>query len=106
MKFIFLTCFIGVCMLCTAQVKKKDQGFYKGVIPGYSINTGQELIKVDSCELYIKIEKTRITIRIDDKEYQGLYKVDKREKRNILLKPKLIIPISKKKLYCSERIKQ
>ena len=81
MKILFLSFFLGISSSYMAQVKKRDQGVYKGLIPAYAINTGQDLIQVDSCVIQIKLEKTRLMIRIDNKEYEGTYKVDKKTKR-------------------------
>ena len=81
MKILFLSFFLGISSSYMAQVKKRDQGVYKGLIPAYAINTGQDLIQVDSCVIQIKLEKMRLMIRIDNKEYEGTYKVDKKTKR-------------------------
>ena len=85
MKILFLSFFLCITSFYTAQVKKRDQGVYKGIIPAYAINTGQNLIEVDSCVVQIKLEKTRLIIRIDDKEYEGSYQVDKKTKRIYVL---------------------
>ena len=82
MKLIILTFFIAISICTVAQVKKRDQGVYKGLIASYEINTGQELIEVDSSEVLIKLEKSNFSIKIDNIEYQGTYEVDKNEKRN------------------------
>ena len=88
MKLIILTFFITISICTGAQVKKRDQGVYKGLISSYEINTGQKLIEVDSSEIFIRLEKSSFTLKIDDVEYQGTYEVEKREKRNYLLKAK------------------
>jgi len=88
MKLIILTFFIAISICTVAQVKKRDQGVYKGLISSYEINTGQKLIEVDSSEIFIRLEKSSFTLKIDDVEYQGTYEVEKREKRNYVLKAK------------------
>jgi len=88
MKLIILTFFITISICTGAQVKKRDQGVYKGLISSYEINTGQKLIEVDSSEIFIRLEKSSFTLKIDDVEYQGTYEVEKREKRNYVLKAK------------------
>ncbi len=88
MKLIIITFFIAFGVCASAQVKKRDQGVYKGIISSYEINTGQKLIEVDSSEIFIKLEKSNFAIKIDTVEYKGSYEVEKREKRNYVLKVK------------------
>jgi len=86
MKVFVVICFFSSVLLCNAQVKKRDQGTYKGLIPGYKINTSQELITVDSCTIEIKIDKNTCRIKLDDIEYLGTYKITKKDKRTYVLK--------------------
>jgi hypothetical protein len=88
MKLILLTFFVSFSIFSTAQIKKRDQGVYKGLISSYEINTGQNLIEVDSSAIFIKIENSSFTIKIDNVQYEGTYEVEKREKRNYVLKAK------------------
>ena len=88
MKLILLTFFISFSICSNAQIKKRDQGVYKGLISSYEINTGQNLIEDDSSEIFIKIENSSFTIKIDNVQYEGTYEVEKREKRNYVLKAK------------------
>ena len=88
MKIWVLICFFSSALLCNAQVKKRDQGVYRGLIPGYKINTSQELIAVESCTIQIKIEKNTCHIKLDDLEYEGTYKLIKKDKRTYILKAK------------------
>ena len=88
MKTWVLICFFSSALLCNAQVKKRDQGVYRGLIPGYKINTSQELIAVESCTIQIKIEKNTCHIKLDDLEYEGTYKLIKKDKRTYILKAK------------------
>ena len=89
MKFVVLTLFIYSASLLFSQVKKRELGYYQGTIASYTINTGQELLKVDSSAIVIWLEKDRISFKIDNKKYKGTYTVKKRNKRNYLLKAKL-----------------
>ena len=88
MKMLLFSLFISIGFLVNSQVKKRDQGYYKGVISAYTINTSQNLVKVDSCQLFIQLDKSSILIKIDDQEYLGTYRVNKRKKRNYVLKAK------------------
>jgi len=85
MKMVILSFFLLVAYSTLSQVKKRDQGVYSGVIPGYAINTGQDLIQVDSCTLKIRLEKNQIMIKIDDKVYIGIYEVYQKIKRTYVL---------------------
>ena len=85
MKMVILSFFLFVAYSTLSQVKKRDQGVYKGVIPGYAINTGQDLIQVDSCTLKIRLKKNQIMIKIDDKVYEGIYEVYQKIKRTYVL---------------------
>ena len=71
MKIWLVICFFGSALLCNAQVKKRDQGTYKGLIPAYKINTSQELIAVDSCTIDIKIDKNSCYLKLDNLKYEG-----------------------------------
>ena len=82
---VILSFFLFVAYSTLSQVKKRDQGVYKGVIPGYAINTGQDLIQVDSCTLKIRLKKNQIMIKIDDKVYEGIYEVYQKIKRTYVL---------------------
>ena len=88
MKIWVLIYFFSSALLCNAQIKKKDQGTYKGFIPGYKINTSQELIAVDSCTIQIKIEKNTCHIKLDNIEYEGTYKLIRKDQRTYVLKVK------------------
>jgi len=89
MKFFVLTLFICTASLLFSQVKKRELGYYQGTISSYTINTGQELLKVDSSVIVIWLKKDGISFKIDNKKYEGTYSVKKRNKRNYLLKAKL-----------------
>ncbi len=88
MKIWLVICFFGSALLCHAQVKKRDQGTYKGLIPAYKINTSQELIAADSCTIEIKIEKNSCYIKLDNLEYEGDLIIIKKDKRTYILKAK------------------
>ena len=81
MKMVILSLFMFITCSSLSQVKKRDQGVYKGLIPGYAINTGQDLIQVDSSTLQIRLEKNQIMIKIEDKVYEGTYQVHQKIKR-------------------------
>ncbi len=85
MKIVILSLFLFITYSSLCQVKKRDQGVYKGLIPGYALNTGQDLIQVDSCTLQIRLEKNQIMIKIDDKLYEGTYQVHQKIKRTYVL---------------------
>jgi hypothetical protein len=89
MKFFVLTIFICSASLLFSQVKKRELGYYQGTISSYTINTGQELLTVDSSEIIIWLENDRISFKIDNKKYKGTYTVKKRNKRDYTLKVKL-----------------
>ena len=82
MKFFVLTLFICTASLLFSQVKKRELGYYQGTISSYTINTGQELLKVDSSVIVIWLKKDGISFKIDNKKYEGTYSVKKRNKRN------------------------
>ena len=45
MKMVILSLFVFITYLSLSQVKKRDQGVYKGIIPGYAINTVKTLFR-------------------------------------------------------------
>ena len=89
MKLFLLTLFIGASSLYYSQVKKRELGYYQGIISSYTLNTGQELISVDSSVILVWLEKDRISFKLDNKEYRGTYSVKERNKRNYILMAKL-----------------
>jgi len=89
MKLFLLTLFIGSTSLFYSQVKKRELGYYQGIISSYTINTGQELLSVDSSVILVWLEKDQIHFKLDNKEYNGTYIVKERIKRNYILKVKL-----------------
>ncbi len=88
MKVVILICFFCSSILCNAQVKKRDQGTFKGLIPAYKINTGQELIGVDECTIEIKIKKNTCSIKLDDLKYEGIVNIIKKDKRTYVIRVK------------------
>ena len=89
MKLFLLTLFVGSASLFYSQVKKRELGYYQGIISSYTINSGQELLTVDSSLIFVWMEKDSVSFKIDGKEYVGTYSVKQRIKRNYVIKAKL-----------------
>ncbi len=89
MKSLLIFIALSVSVQLQAQIKKRDLGYFIGYIPSYTVNTGQDLLAVDSCELKIWLDKESITLKIDDSEYTGRYTVKEKRKRTYLIHAKL-----------------
>jgi hypothetical protein len=73
---LFLLC---LPMLVAAQkevtLKKRYFGKYKGNIPAYQMDTGDDLVDVSSSAIYILIGKEEASITIGNNVIHGKYKV-------------------------------
>ena len=59
----------------SVSLKKKYLGTYKGTIPAYKMDTGEEVVNVSSSAIYIEITKEDITLAIGNNSLHGTYKV-------------------------------
>lgn len=85
MKMILLV-FILICSFgLTAQIKKKDLGRYTGTIESYKINSGQELLTVQSCPISITLNKENVVLKIGSQEYKTAYAIKKFERRSYII---------------------
>lgn len=74
---IFLIMFIPVVALSqkTVKLKKKYFGTYKGTIPAYKMDAGDQLVEVSESAILIEIGKEDVTIAIGKNILHGTYKV-------------------------------
>ncbi len=57
------------------KLKRKFLGSYKGMVPAYEINTGEELIPVGETPIYVSITKSDISVTIGNREITGTHNV-------------------------------
>lgn len=57
------------------KIKRKHYGVYVGTIPGYQIETDQDLVNVESTTIEIEISEKHVSIQIGDQKVTGTYTV-------------------------------
>ena len=57
------------------KLRRKFYGKYKGTVPSYEINTGNELIEAGETPLYIVIRKSGVSVKVGERELIGTYVV-------------------------------
>lgn len=74
--FITLLCFAGFSQAQkTSEVKRKFFGNYKGVIASYKIDSGKEVLNVDSTSIGVTIADSTIELVIGKNQLKGTYDV-------------------------------
>ncbi len=69
----------------TAQIKKRDLGRYTGTIESYKINSGQELLTVQSSPISIALKKEIVVLKIGSQEFSASYEIKKLERRSYII---------------------
>jgi len=84
--FVFL---ILIPIISSAQneieLKKKYFGKYKGTIPAYKIDVGDEIVEVGASAIYVEIGKKDIKLTIGNNTLKGTYEVMFKAKAYYLL---------------------
>ncbi|MBI1836520.1 MAG: hypothetical protein HYR91_04575 [Flavobacteriia bacterium] len=78
MKLLFtLLFFIPLCCFGQQKLKKKYLGSYTGNIPAYKMDSGKEIINVDSIKIEIEIlADGLIKYAIGNMKYNGQFKIE------------------------------
>jgi hypothetical protein len=63
------------------KLKKKYLKVYDGTLPSYSINLGEEIVKVNSEILKVTLKKDSLFVLVGKVKYCGTYKVEKITKK-------------------------
>lgn len=71
---ILLCAFSGMAQK-EINLKKKFFGAYKGTIPAYKMDTGEDVLEVGSADIMIYIAEDKIEINIGKQALQGVYDV-------------------------------
>ena len=79
--FLFASTFVFVAFGQTVKLKKKYLKAYDGTIPSYSINLGEEIVKVNSEYLKVTLKKDSLFVLVGKVNYGGTYKVEKITKK-------------------------
>ena len=79
--FLFASTFVFVAFGQTVKLKKKYLKAYDGTIPSYSINLGEEIVKVNSEYLKVTLKKDSLFVLVGKVNYSGTYKVEKITKK-------------------------
>ena len=92
-KGILFSCFLLCFQLMIAQsmpkIKRKWQGTYDGNIPAYQLNTGNELLEVESNTIKVIIEKEKFIISLGVFEYVGEYISTKQQRKMLYIVGKI-----------------
>lgn len=74
----------------TQVIKKKYLGLYKGEIPSYALELGQEVFQVQSLQVQVELKPGGVLIqRLASKEATGTYTIIKEDKNAIYLEGQL-----------------
>ncbi len=79
--FLFATSFTFIAFGQTVKLKKKYLKAYDGTLPSYSINLGEEIVKVNSEYLRVTLKKDSLFVLVGKVKYGGTYKVEKISKK-------------------------
>ena len=79
--FLFASTFAFVALGQTVKLKKKYLKAYDGTLPSYSINLGEEIVKVNSEYLRVTLKKDSLFVLVGKVKYVGTYKVEKITKK-------------------------
>jgi len=88
------------------NLKKKFFGKYKGEIPSYKMDTGDEIVDVGNTPIYIVIAKDQIAVRIGSNELTGTYDVMFEAKKYYLLDCKMQGQIATERILVYKRGKR
>lgn len=67
------------------DLKRKYRGYYEGVVPGYRIQSGDELLFVSRTVISINIEEEKVEVKIGENTLAGTYNVMFEAERYYLL---------------------
>lgn len=79
--FFFACIFAFVAFGQTVKLKKKYLKVYDGTLASYSINLGEEIVKVNSEYLKVTLKKDSLFVLVGKVKYSGIYKVEKITKK-------------------------
>ena len=79
--FLFVSTFVFGAFGQSVKLKKKYLKVYDGTLPSYSINLGEEVVKVNSEYLKVTMKKDSLFVLVGKVKYGGTYKVEKITKK-------------------------
>ena len=71
------------------KIKRKWQGTFDGNIPAYQLNTGNELLEVESSSIKVIIENEKFIINLGVFEYVGEYVSTKQQRKTLFIVGKI-----------------
>ncbi|MNU77613.1 hypothetical protein D3C71_671920 [compost metagenome] len=91
MRFLFSVWVLLISLSVHSQVlKKKNLGIYKGEIPSYALELGEEILQVRQTLVVVEFKADGILIeKIDSKETKGSYLILNEDKYAVYLEVKL-----------------
>lgn len=92
-KGILFSCFLCCFQLLIAQsipnINRKWQGTFEGNIPAYQLNTGNELLEVESNSIKVVIEKDKFILGLGLFKYVGEYVSAKQSRKTLYVEGKI-----------------
>ena len=79
--FLFACIFAFGAFSQSVKLKKKYLKAYDGTLPAYSINLGEEIVKVNSEYLKVTLKRDSLYVLVGKVKYSGTYKVEKINKK-------------------------
>ena len=93
LKSIMILGIVASCLSFYAQeavlVKRKWLGTYNGIVPAYRLNTGNELLDVESDNLSIILSKASFSISFGAFSYTGQYTTVVKNKNKLRIEGKI-----------------
>jgi hypothetical protein len=110
MRKLLIIVLLCLPVMASAQkaisLKKKFFGSYKGTIPSYKMDTGDDVVDVSSSAIYIEITKEDMTIAIGNNALHGTYKVMFMAKTYYLLDVKIDGQLASERIMVYKRGKK
>lgn len=87
-------------------MKKKFLGAYKGEVPSYKLDIGEEVIDVSSTAIYVDLQAEEITISIGNNVLKGKYEVMFEAKSYYLLDVDVVGQLANERIMVYKRGKR
>jgi hypothetical protein len=98
-RILILFLLFPFASVAQSKVKKKYYGTYQGIIPSYQIDTGNDLLPIDSTAIEIQIEKGFITLKIGSQTITGTYKTSYSTEESVIIEAKMADQIVSEKIH-------
>lgn len=85
------------------ELKKRYFGTYKGTIPSYNIDAGDEIIRVSESMIYITLAENEISVAVGNNKLYGTYEVMFEAKSYYLLDADIVGQLATERIMVYKR---